>query len=92
MKKLNDVVDKDFVKKIKYNKLNLKVNKLKYNIVSASINHLLTYINQSDKEKKLAKQIKDVDEKVPDASNLVMKLNSTINSQKLKIKLLVLLG
>lgn len=92
MKKLNDVVDKDFVKKINYNKLNLKVNKLKYNIVSASINHLLTYINQSDKEKKLAKQIKDVDEKVPDASNLVMKLNSTINSQKLKIKLLVLLG
>ena len=91
MKKLNDVVDKDFVKKIRYNKLNLKVNKLKYNIVSASINHLLTYINQSDKEKKLAKQIKDVDEKVPDASNLVMKLNSTINSQKLKIKLLVLL-
>ena len=78
LKKLNDVVDKDFVKKTEYNKLNSKVNKLKDYNVSAST---LAQINQSNAEKQnLERQITDIDNKylslVIESSNL----NSTLKS------------
>ena len=70
LKKLNDVVSKEVVKKTTYNKLNKKANNLENKISHDGSTLVQTNRYHSDKQD-LEKKINDVENKIPDNSILV---------------------
>ena len=80
LKKLSDVVSKEVVKNVKFNRLNAKVNSLKQQIPDATT---LIYVNQYNTDKQnLEKKMEILIKKIPDVSGLV---TTTVNKNYTKI-------
>ena len=80
LKKLSDVVSKEVVKNVKFNRLNAKVNSLKHQIRDATT---LIYVNQYNTDKQnLEKKMEILRKKIPDVSGLV---TTTVNKNYTKI-------